>query len=283
MFFRVLMLLSLYAVSAHGQGFICGYDLSPEGASGQTSHSLRTGTHNVLVLFGNFQGAADPLPTGRTMATYRFTDRNNATNQTLSSDRLIDPALQGSLAHYFREMSNGTLNLTSINNAATRARWYIGTTQPTLPANCPVGDWRNAVEAFAQAVFIDAHDNHGVSFDNVDLVALLTPRFYGTGTDGRADDPCANGTFLGNIAWKPSDGIPRTNRVITGDWDHRFPFMVGILAHEYGHAIELPELFDRTNRLDPTAPSAEHSAGIGAWGVMGQGTLRLPSKPGKCS
>ena len=64
MLFRVFMLLSLYAASAHGQGFVCGYDPSEDAVSGASSHSgavdYRSSTAakpiKVLILFGKFPG-----------------------------------------------------------------------------------------------------------------------------------------------------------------------------------------------------------------------------------
>ena len=60
MLFCVFALLSLYAASAHGQGFVCGYEPSEDEVSGQTSHLAfyRSSTAGdpikVLILFGKF-------------------------------------------------------------------------------------------------------------------------------------------------------------------------------------------------------------------------------------
>ena len=47
-----------------------------------------------------------------------------------------------------------------------------------------------------------------------------------------------------------------------GDWAHT----VGTMAHEFGHALDLPDLYD----LNYAGP-ADDSAGIGNWGLMGWG------------
>ena len=53
------------------------------------------------------------------------------------------------------------------------------------------------------------------------------------------------------------------------NWPLSFPFMVGVMAHEYGHLMGIShELYD-TDR--DTVNEANNSAGIGYWGVMGHG------------
>ena len=43
---------------------------------------------------------------------------------------------------------------------------------------------------------------------------------------------------------------------------------MGTFAHEYGHVMDLDELFDRDGKSES---NQDHSAGIGRWGVMGRG------------
>jgi enediyne biosynthesis protein E4 len=46
---------------------------------------------------------------------------------------------------------------------------------------------------------------------------------------------------------------------------------VGSMAHEFGHALGLPDLFDRSFLTDNSQAPAQDSAGIGHWGLMGWG------------
>ncbi len=46
-----------------------------------------------------------------------------------------------------------------------------------------------------------------------------------------------------------------------------FAQTAGVMAHEFGHALGLPDLYDKSYDTP-----AEDSAGIGRWGLMGQGT-----------
>ena len=50
------------------------------------------------------------------------------------------------------------------------------------------------------------------------------------------------------------------------------------MAHEYGHALNLPELYDRTNLFEPSADYDDHSAGIGYYGSMGKGNNGYATK-----
>ena len=264
MLFRVFMLLILCAASAHGQDFVCGYEPDGDEVSGQSSHhafrsSMATDPIKVLVLFGKFAGNSDPSD----LRTYKFAGRDKMTPRL--STQLVDPTVAGSLAHYLEEMSDGKLHLASADIDAPTT-WYEGTARPTLPTDCPVSDWARAVEDFSRAVLDNAYNDPNVDFTDVDLVALLTPH--------EMDNNCTvDGTFFRALNWRSSDGTTTINRVITSDWGSSFSFIVGVLSHEYGHAMGLPELYDRTNH-DSTdvADRVHHSTGIGFWGVMGKGS-----------
>ena len=263
MLFRVFMLLSLYVASAYSQDFVCGYDGGGDEVTGLSSHyifyrsSMATDPIKVLVLFGKFAGDSDRSD----LRTYKFADRDN--NTTRLSTQFVDPTVQGSLAHYFENMSYGNLHLASADDDAPTT-WYEGTAKPTLPTGCPVANWRNAVRDFSRAVLDNAYADPNVDFTDVDLVAVLTPP--GMGNDCKVD-----GTVFGNLNWRSRDRTTTINRVITSDWGNSFPFIVGVLAHEYGHAMGLPELYDRTNILVDRTDYPNHSAGVGFWGVMGKG------------
>lgn len=113
----------------------------------------------------------------------------------------------------------------------------------------------------------DKYDQNGDGF--VDLTIIFYPDALGTGFVG---------TFENNLGFVTNDrktihmGTPSqmtvnvsVNVVIFVRAWYSFPGMVGNAAHEYGHAMNLPELFDRDQIvMDP-------SAGIGRWGIMGWG------------
>ena len=102
------LLAGLYASSAWGQEFGCGFGLGPEGvsgASGTSSHNVayyQSGTIKPLILFGTFKGVA-----GKTLT--KLQNRELFENQSVAN--LLDATHEGSLAHYFNAMSYGRLTL----------------------------------------------------------------------------------------------------------------------------------------------------------------------------
>ncbi|MBT6628653.1 MAG: T9SS type A sorting domain-containing protein, partial [Gemmatimonadetes bacterium] len=53
----------------------------------------------------------------------------------------------------------------------------------------------------------------------------------------------------------------------------------GVMAHEFGHLLGLPDLFDTQWTDNPSGPERD-SAGIGRWGLMGWGALGWDDAPG---
>ena len=52
---------------------------------------------------------------------------------------------------------------------------------------------------------------------------------------------------------------------------HTFELAVGSMAHEFGHRLLLPDLYDLDYDLDPELGPVDDSGGIGYWGLMGHG------------
>ena len=272
---RLLLCLfaGLYASSVWGQ---------------DTDTYYRSGTITPLVLFGTFQGVAGKKLTG-------LQDRELLDNQSVAD--LLDVTHEGSLAHYFNGMSYGRLTLapgpagvptTWVQSNQSCVENYVNppSTPPPTPLPCVPNPscgtnsngWRPGVSTFVQEVLANADrtidfgpydaNNDG----QVDLVAVITPEAFGNTCDDR------NGTVLDTgFSYRTGDtnslGNPVTvERVITSDYRVSFPFIVGLLAHEYGHVMGLPELFDRSHSVGGDRTAANHSAGIGSWGTMAKGT-----------
>ena len=229
-----------------------------------------------MLLFGKFKGQKNPITLGNLL------DRNgNWKNR--SSSQLLDPNTDGSLAHYFEVMSYGALHLADNDNDNDIVSKWFEAKQTSESGygiqskkQCTNRVWFAGVSTFVQEVIeaadadpdVDLTDYDGNGDGKVDLVAVFTPREFG--------DVCGSqGTVLYNKNYTASDGTSKQVEVIiTSDHRKSFPFFVGVLAHEYGHVMGLPELFDRTSQEHDSTDVADrvlHSAGVGFWGVMGKG------------
>ena len=218
---------------------------------------------HVLVVFAHFQ---DEAP--QTVPDYAL--------------RLFDPDLPGSFAHFYRTMSFGQLQVrgTVLPRRYTSAR-------PTAAYQATAPGEFGQYGAFAREILAqvdadidlaqfdddgpDGLPNSGDDDGQVDYVFLIlqsVPRNFlrggATGIVGLGyeEDYFAADTSLSGDPIRISGDIPRGAMAQEGS----FSQTVGTLAHEFGHSLELPDLYD----LDYDDP-AHDSAGIGKWGLMGWG------------
>jgi immune inhibitor A len=170
----------------------------------------------------------------------------------LAHDRAYFAGLIERLVAYYDEVSTGRLRIVL----------HIGGPVVTLPSpraryvGKPVSLARDAALAFAAA-----------ATDPADIAALhdaqgLIVFFAGQGRESHVEggdptDPWSNYAVIEPPIERIRDGC-----VIAEDEVPPFsPF--GVLAHEFGHLLGLPELY---------APGGAAHEGIGVWGLMGQGT-----------
>lgn len=227
-----------------------------------------TGTLSVLVIFAQF---ADEAHHGSDIPSY-------------AAD-LLEPTVVGSFAHYYDTMSMGQLKL-------------AGTVLPkrytsTKPASAYLASTPNQWGDYAAFV----HDILRQVDDDVDLT-----QFDNDGPDGvpnSGDDDTALDYVFVNIRNAPRNfimggatgraGLGRNFRtqdvtakgrpaIVIGKRyqgaileENTFPKTVGVMAHEFGHAFGLPDLYDLSHLDDPGLDPADDSAGIGVWGLMGMG------------
>ena len=259
MLFLLLFLLGVCASAAGSQnfGFLCGFGLDrEEGVTGQI-HELdvsfyQSGTVRPLILFGKFKDAANPF------YLTKLKDQNG--NETQSSVDILNPDHTGSLAHYFKEMSYGALTLED-NDDGVEGMWFEGARTKATDYSTPCSD---GIQEFAKDVFADADDTIDFSdYDRdgdgvVDLVILYIPKEF-------IDIGCFAGTVLSysGFDYSTGDSVSINENIIYVIQRPSFPYLVGVTAHEYGHVINLPDLYDRS----------QSSAGIGFWGVMGLGPI----------
>lgn len=208
------------------------------------------------------------------------------------ADDLFDSDVAGSLTHFYDEMSGGQFRLVG----GVLPRWYRSNRSASayVAAEPGVG---GAYGRFVREILVAADaDADLAEFDNdgpdgvpdsgdddgfVDLVFVITrsapPGFIISTATGLARLGLES-TFVSN-----DQTIDRRTVLIRADHStvvggvlqrgQNFAEAVGTMAHEFGHVLGLPDLFDTDftlegNKLDPS----QDSAGIGYWGLMGHGT-----------
>lgn len=161
---------------------------------------------------------------------------------------------------YWTEVSSGRLQL----------RVHVGTPVVTLPearasyVQRPDALARDALRAFT-AVATAASDREALARGGALVVFFAGSGREANARGGSPDDPWSNYTALtppeGNFSEAIVVAEREEVRTAEGTLEALSPF--GVLVHEFGHLLGLPELY---------APSGRTHEGIGVWGLMGQGT-----------
>ncbi|MEE2657303.1 MAG: FlgD immunoglobulin-like domain containing protein [Candidatus Latescibacterota bacterium] len=219
----------------------------------------------------------------------RFADEEPADVPGYAAD-LFRPELEGSVSHFYAEMSRGQLAV----SGEALSREYdssLGTSAYLSSSSHRPGDFgqfsREILTAADEDVDFGQFDNDGPdgrpnsgdddgTVDAVFLILRDIPSGFLVGdADGLAqlgleaaistNDPAASG---GRIRIR-ADGITPGGTIQGGS---SLSEVAGIIAHELGHLLGLPDLFDTDfttseGDLDPE----KDSAGIGYWGLMGHG------------
>ena len=204
---------------------------------------------------------------------------------------LFDPNLPGSLSHFYDAMSFGQLQLTGSvlpkrYSSDHPASFYVSSSDTV------VGEYGLFVQEILRKadaeVDFGEYDNDGSdgvpnSGDDDGYVDLLflnlrsTPsRFLigpatgiaalGLKVDWVSDDLSPDGERINVRADKHPEGPGGCMQRVWG-----FHHAVGCMAHEYGHILGLPDLYDTSFLWKPDQDPDEDSAGIGRWGLMGWG------------
>ena len=274
-YYRLMLCIGLVLSGVQGgHGLVCA---TGETHSAQQESKVRQGAVHALVIYARF----------------RDENRGNASVPAFAGN-IFTPTRAGSLTHFYLEMSRGQFTL----SGEVLPRWYAAW-QPAeaylAAAGEPVGRFGSFVEEVLQAVDEDVdlglYDNDGADgipnsgdddgeVDFIFVNTLTAPKGFIVGmATGIAQlglpegftskDPAINGGFI-RIR---SDGDRKGPGGVL-QRGHTYAMAVGSMAHEYGHVLGLPDLYDtgfsRTNQ-DERGP-ADDSAGIGYWGLMGHGT-----------
>lgn len=191
---------------------------------------------------------------------------------------LFDPDLPGSFAHYYTEMSLGRFTVrgetipASYTSERSASEYMIPENDTGYFGTFNLEVLRKADQDIDFGRFDndgrDGVPNSGDDDGYVDFLFVLvesTPAGFlprnasgaaklGLEEDFITDDPTPSGYI--RIASELGSTQKARNRTYT----------VGTMAHEFGHVLGLPELYDRFHE----GPE-DDSAGIGNWGIMGRG------------
>ncbi|MCY4602712.1 MAG: immune inhibitor A, partial [Gemmatimonadetes bacterium] len=183
----------------------------------------------------------------------------------------------GSLTHFYREMSRGQFELTG----EVLPRRYASRSNGNTYADMEGGYGRFAreiIEAADADVDFSRYDNDGPDgvpnsgdddgyVDYIFIVSASAPTGFivgdatgvarlGLGYDFVSQDRALHGGF---IRVQSKSGSVQRGKT--------FADAVGIMAHEFGHFLGLPDLYDREFDDEPE----DDSGGIGYWGLMAHG------------
>ena len=183
----------------------------------------------------------------------------------------------GSLTHFFREMSRGQFELTG----EVLPRWYASRSNADVYVDAE-GDYgrfaREIIQAADADVDFSRYDNDGPDgvpnsgdddgyVDYIFIVSASAPAGFivgdatGVARLGLVNEFVTQDRALrgGFIRVQSKSGSVQRGKT--------FAEAVGIMAHEFGHFLGLPDLYDREYESEPE----DDSGGIGYWGLMGHG------------
>ena len=208
--------------------------------------------------------------------------------------RLLDPSQPGSLSHFYDTMSFGALRIRGevgphLYRASHPASHYLSSDGLSEGA---YGDF--ALEILAAAdrdIDYARFDNDGPdgmpsSGDDdglVDIVFIVVPYVPAGFLRGVATGMERLGPWNVYTTRDPGQA-GRATLVAAGQGTIQrgttYAEAVGVMCHEYGHVLGLPDLFNTEYLRSADAPPEEDSAGIGAWGLMGWGASGWEATPG---
>ena len=207
----------------------------------------------------------------------RFADESGLGREPPSFAAEIFTDQPGSLTHFYREMSRGQFELTG----EVLPRRYASRSTADSYADMEAGYGRFAreiIEAADADVDFSRYDNDGPDgvpnsgdddgyVDYIFIVSASAPPGFivgdatgvsrlGLSYDFVSQDRALHGGFI--QVQSKSGSVQRGKN---------FADAVGIMAHEFGHFLGLPDLYD----LDRGSEPDHDSGGIGYWGLMAHG------------
>ena len=247
-----------------------------EHARGKPAGTPKQGQRGALVLFATFAND-DAWPTVPGWGA-----------------QLLDPALPGSLSHFYDTMSFGALKVRGRPApevyASRHAASHYVSADPVQSGR--YGEFCLEVLQGADTdVDFSQFDNDGPDgipssgdddglVDAVFIVIRDAPRGLILGPATGTGDLGDWGEYVTEDQGQDGKPIRVATYLGTLQQGATFAEASGAMCHEFGHVLGLPDLYDTAYLREPNAPPEEDSAGIGAWGLMGWGALGWAGTPG---
>lgn len=227
-----------------------------------------------------------------------YSDKAGTISNSSFQNHLFGSNPNGNMTQYYNEVSYGQFNLTGTVHGwftADQTQAYYASNNNGLSNNYPnngKGFVRNIVQKSDATVNYALYDNDGPdgipnSGDDDGYADAVIVVYAGAGPDWGSNnnnlwphmsslgnneyttnDPSANGGFIKVSTYAVCPEIAGSGN---GNGQIR---PIGVYAHEFGHVLGLPDLYDRTGQ----------SEGVGGWCLMGSGSWGAdnahPEKPG---
>ncbi len=224
----------------------------------------------------------------------QYTDNPGTFTVQNFQNLLFDNNPSGTLTAYYNEISYGQFNLTGKVHGwytSDQTRSYYAGNNNGLNSNFPqngAGFVRNIVGKADPTINYSLYDNDGPdgvpnSGDDDGYVDGVIVVYAGAGADWFPSNnnlwPHMNS--LGNNEYTTNDasangGMIKVNafavcpeRAGGGNGSNQIR-PLGVFAHEFGHLLGLPDLYDRTDASE--APDFQDSEGLGEWCLMATGS-----------
>jgi M6 family metalloprotease-like protein len=216
------------------------------------------------------------------------------TRDTIDKELFTGPWTPGTLSEYWSEVSYGLLNATGAVfdwvSLSQPESYYTGSTFGLTPGDAHTGDMiKEIVDALDPSIDFGFYDNDGPdgvpnSGDDdgfVDVLLVIHPTF-GAECDGYSPHIWSHSWTY--HSWPVSGGEPYgTNDDAAGGGSIRIDDYIivpsyscdtglneiGVICHELGHAIGLPDLYDYNGS----------ASGVGYWCLMGAGNWNTADSP----
>ena len=206
-----------------------------------------------------------------------FADEGGLGREVPSFAAKIFAEQPGSLTHFYREMSRGQFELTG----EVLPRRYASHSNSDTYADMEGGYGRFAREVIQAAdadVDFGRYDNDGPDgepnsgdddgyVDYIFIVSASAPSGFITEEATGVSRLGLGGDFVSQDRARGSGFIRIRSKSGSVQRGKNFADAVGIMAHEFGHFLGLPDLYDREFDSEPE----DDSGGIGYWGLMGHG------------